>query len=629
MPSAGSGPQNGVADPILASSYNQSEVDYIANLVKNAEKNGHTYQVHENTYEYKPTNISNIEDFGTFDFIVVGGGSGGSVIASRLTEIRNWTVLLIEAGGFGNDETDIPFLSTAIKFSRYNWGFFSTPQRTCCQGMIDQKCSIAQGRGIGGTSLIDDLVYSRGSSIDFDKWAKYVKDERWSYKQVLPYFKKSEKYTHRDRRSPVVNSMHGKKGLLSVSNFLPESPQLQAWLRANKELGYRIADYNAGTGLGSSPAQLCTKDGRRFDDGKAFIRPFINRHNLNVSINSYVTKILIDPMTKTAEGVIFSTLDKKQYRALASKEVILCAGAMNSPLLLMLSGIGPKNHLRSLRIPVIENLEVGSYLKDHPAFEGLIFDSNYTEPVKPVTEYVEEYLRGVGPYTIAASNQGVGFYESSRTKGTGYPDIEILMVPANATNPFSQRKSSFTEQTYADLWEGSNQIQAYRMVVIHLHAQSTGTLRLKSADPYDYPLIDLNLLSDWWWQRDIGTLYEGVQIALNLASTEALRGIGSQLRSGPLKACQNHEYLSKRYWYCALRQLTTNIHRPVSTCPMGPNTRRGDVVDAVGKVHGLKKLRVADASVFPFSLAGHPNAAVVLVAEVISDFIKMEYNGIK
>lgn len=288
-------------------------------------------------------------------------------------------------------------------------------------GMVNFTCPMGRGRGVGGTSLINGLVYSRGSSMDFDRWADEVQDPRWAYKEVLPYFQRTENYIHRDADAPAFYPAHGAGGLLDVDYHLPRSPHLNAFLQANQELGYSVSDYNAGTGLGASPAQINTRNGRTLDAGTAFILPALHRVNLKVMTNSYVTKILINDH-KDARGVIFSH-DNKYFRARVSKEVIVSAGAFQTPQLLMLSGIGPIEHLESLNIPVIQDLEVGSTLRDHAAYYGINFGTNYTEPVLPLEEYVSEFLAGFGPFTSPGNNQGVAFYESQFTRGKCFRKI--------------------------------------------------------------------------------------------------------------------------------------------------------------------------------------------------------------
>ncbi|XP_044253273.1 glucose dehydrogenase [FAD, quinone]-like [Tribolium madens] len=600
----------------------ERKIDYYVRLITKANENAMTYQLPKNAYEYYTK--ARQQKFGTFDFVVIGAGAGGTVVANRLSEIANWNVLLLEAGGYGNDFSDIPNMYFPIQFSHFNWGYNSTPQTTACLGLVNHVCLYPRGKGVGGTTLINGLVYARGHKTDFDKWGEMVGNKRWSYNKVLKYFKKSEDFVYRDYQIPYEPEYHGTGGYLRVENFLYRSPQLDAFLAANQELNLGVVDYNANK-LGASASQLNTHNGERFDGGKAFIHPVLKRPNLKVLTGSYVTKIVIDKTTKVAIGVEF-THNGGYYFVEAKKEVILSAGVFGSAQILMLSGVGPRKHLEEVGIEVIEDLEVGTTLRDNPTFFGLNFGSNYTEPVKPLEDYVVEYLDGVGPLTISGNNQGVGFYESSYTKGTGIPEIELMFIPANATSLLSQRSFGLTDETYEDVWKYANIPQTFIFYVVDLHSKSVGSVRLKSKNPFEYPLIDSRFLSDPE-NRDINTLYEGIQLALKLAQTRPFQAINATLQGGPLRACKKHPYLSKPYWYCALRQLTINLYHPLGTCPMGKSPEKGAVVDANLRVFGIKNLRVADASVFPFALAGHPNAPTVMVGEQLGDLVKCEHKN--
>lgn len=486
--------------------------------------------------------------------------------------------------------------------------------------MVGNRCPLPRGKGIGGSTLINGLVYSRGSPIDYDKWAA-IGNPGWSYEDVLPYFKKSENFNHRDVQAPVDYLVHGEDGYLHVEYHLPRSPQLDAFIQANQEIGVPNADYNSFTGLGASAAQINTLNGRRFDGGKAFVHPILHRKNVHVMTQSYVMRVLFKNH-KEVGGVLFAH-NGRLYRARARKEVILSAGTYQSAQLLMLSGIGPKHHLESVGIPVIADLRVGKFL-DHPTFYGLNFGTNYTEPTRPLAEYVKEYLKGFGPLAAPGNNQGVAFYESSYTKGTGLPDIELMMIPSNATTDLSQRSFNLDDETYQVVWGRNNPSNTFILYVICLHGISEGTIKLKNKNPFEYPQIDTNFLSDPH-NKDINTLYEGVQIGLELASTNAFQKIGTTLQGGPLKQCSQYRYPSKSYWYCALRQMTMDIYHPVGSCRMGPDPRKGAVVDANCRVHGIKNLRVVDGSVMPFTISGHPNAPIVMIAEKVSDLIKTDY----
>lgn len=507
-----------------------------------------------------------------------------------------------------------------VEFTKYNWAFRSTSQTTACLGMEDEVCLLPRGRGVGGSTLINGLVYARGSKLDFDKWAE-IGNPGWSYDDVLPLFKKSEDFHHRDPQMPVDYSVHGTGGLLNVEYHLPRSPHLNVFLRANEIIGNNITDYNAGTGLGASSAQINTKNGVRCDDGKAFVRPVLRRPNLRFLTNSYATKVIIND-NNVAKGVLFAR-NNKLYRATARKEVILAAGAYQSAQLLMLSGIGPRDHLESLGIDVKSDLQVGTFL-DHPTFYGLNFGTNYTEPIKSMSEYVCEYLKGYGPLAAPGNNQGVSFFESSFTRGTGLPDIEIMMIPSNATARLSQRSFNLRDEVYETVWGHEDPSSSFVFYVVCLHALSEGTIRLNSTNPYDYPIIDPRYLSDPH-NKDIDTIYEGIELAFQLVDTEPFRKINTTLQGGPLEACSQYEYRTRDYWYCAIRQVTMDIYHPVGSAKMGPNPDNGDVVNHECKVHGIRNLRVADASVFPFTLAGHPNAPTVVIGEKVSELIKAQY----
>ncbi|KAJ3644462.1 hypothetical protein Zmor_022189 [Zophobas morio] len=337
--------------------YDIATVEYYVQLITDLYKNGETYEWPTNAHEYYSN--TKRQKYGSYDFVVIGAGAGGSVAASRLSEIESWNVLVLEAGVYGDNATDVPDLYTPVRYTNYNWAYNSTPQKTCCLGAQNQICLYPRDRGVGGSTLINGLVYARGYKSDFDRWEKFANDKRWGYDSVLRYFKKSENFVHNDKQAPYDPAYHGTGGYLQVTYHQPQSPQLNAFLEANKELGFEIADYNANK-LGASPVQT----------------------NTNAS-----------------------------------------------------------------------------------------------------------------------------------------------------------------------------------------------------------------------------------------------------LQGSPLRACRKHKNLSESYWYCAIRQVSSNLYHPLGTCPMGTDPINGAVVDSKLKVFGFRNLRIADASVFPSPLAGHPNAPTVMVGEQLEDLVKLTYNG--
>ncbi|KAF2894190.1 hypothetical protein ILUMI_11980 [Ignelater luminosus] len=563
------------------------------------------------SYEYRPIN-ENVTDFGTYDYIVVGAGAAGAVIASRLSEDSNLKILLLEAGSHEDSFTDIPSNMLYSQGLRFNWNYKSVPQTTCCLGMVNNECPYPRGKVLGGSSVLNALMYVRGNKKDFDAWEK-AGNSGWGYKDVLPYFKKSE--------NSQINGdagYHSEGGPLNVEYYRgPYSPIYQAFIDSNIELGRKIVDYNGKQQLGVAITQFNNINGRRDSTAKAFLSLSSSRRNLKIQTNSLATKILIDERRKIAYGVQFSH-SKQLFAAKVSKEVIL------SPQLLMLSGIGPAKHLDKLKIPLIKDLSVGKNFQDHATYYGLLFSSNYSQPVNTLTKDVENFLQNWGPLINTVNTQALAFLQTKLVKISDVPDIELIMVPPLTKSPlrnFIQKAFHYTHETYNAIWAKLPRKSAFTVYLVLLHPKSRGILKLRSSDPYDYPLINLRFLSDPN-NEDIERIYEGIQMTLEIINTTAFKTFEAHLVNVSLPACKIYEYLSKDFWYCHIRQLTMNIYHPIGTCKMGPNPTKGAVVDHDLKVNGIKQLRVADASVIPFTTSGHTSAPTIMIAERLSDMLQ-------
>ncbi|XP_065160744.1 glucose dehydrogenase [FAD, quinone]-like [Atheta coriaria] len=601
---------------------NNTLIDYYENLIDDTISKFDTYTAPVDANEYKGNfydQRARHKDFGEYDFVVIGGGSSGSVVAARLSEVPQWKILLLEAGERENNFTNIPGLYFYSRFTNYNWGYLSVPQRHACQGMIDKRCPFPRGRGLGGTSLINGVIYSRGHRKDFDTWNSYLANGTWSYDHVLPYFKKSE-HTH----IPNVDlHYHGQSGPLPINNHVPVSPQTNAFLEAHQELGMEITDINGAEQIGAALNQLITENGQRVSTARGYLGT--TRSNLDILTGAYVTKILI--RNRRATGVEF-TYQGKKSKVRITKEVILSGGVFGSPLILMHSGIGPLWTLLQHGIPIVRNSPyVGLNLQDHATFYGMIFQSNYTEPIKSRRQYIREYLQGIGPYTIAANLEGISFHETHLSQTSGVPDIELLFVPSNSTGRANQQSFHLTNISYDAIWKHTDPTTTFIVYVVLLRPRSFGYISLKSKDPFDYPLIHPNFLSDRN-NLDIATIFLGVQHVLKLIDTEAFKRINASLIEYTFPACKNTLYLSKEYWYCTIRQITMNVYHPLGTCAM-KDEELGGVVDGELKVYGVGKLRVIDASVIPFSISGHPHASAVMIGEKGADLIKEEYGMLK
>nr|XP_023014616.1 glucose dehydrogenase [FAD, quinone]-like isoform X1 [Leptinotarsa decemlineata] len=596
----------------------ETPVEYYEKLINSRVQEALEYKLPVDAKMYEPTSTVP-KDIGTFDFVVIGAGSTGSVMASRLSEIKQWNVLLLEAGKYPDNFTMIPRYFGAAIFSDYNWGFMSTPQKTACLGAVDHKCAAPRGKGIGGTSLINELVYSRGNSRDYDIWAEIVNDPSWRYLNVLEYFKKSEDFHKNNPNAPADEEYHGKDGYLHTNYHMPPSNFSSIFLKANEQLGYNITDYNGKNQLGATILQINTKEGRRLDQASAFILPVKNRRNLVISSESYVTKIEFNDL-KEATGVIF-TKNNKTYRVKVRNEVILSAGAISSPQILMLSGIGPKRHLEEVGIPIVQDLEVGSTLREH-VFCGVPFSSNTSIASQSLKEQIEDFLKGYGDLTAANPLDAAGWYKTRIEQIRNYPDLEIV-ISSSTPAELGKKFLGWNDETWDSLFNVSIP-NPFTLTPVLLHTHSIGTVRLISKDPYLYPSIDYNMLNDPE-NLDVEALLEGIQLAVNLTRTEAFQRIGATLEVRPFPACREHDFLSKNYWLCFIAQTAMAAYHPVGTCPSGRNPEAGAVVDHQLKVFGVNKLRVIDASVLPFSFSGHPNAICTMIGEKVSDVIKLEY----
>uniref|UniRef100_W4VSE0 8-hydroxygeraniol oxidase n=1 Tax=Phaedon cochleariae TaxID=80249 RepID=W4VSE0_PHACE len=558
-----------------------------------------------------------IHDYGTFDFIIVGGGSAGTLLANRLSEIADWKILLLEAGGPENDFSDIPGLNAFLMFSDMNWGYYGKPQSQACLGMRNNSCVAPRGKVLGGSSVINAKQFVRGNKEDYNLW-EAMGNAGWSYNDVLQYFKKFENY-HIYNADPFY---HGTTGPLDVGYTEP-TIMTEAYIYAMRELGYPWVDFNGKNQIGSSQAILTIKGNKAATGGRAFIDPIIMRRpNLNVTLNAFVTRVLITHGTRRANGVRFIR-NGEIYEARASREVILSAGAYNTPQLLMLSGIGPRSELRRHNISMIEDLPVGRNFQDHPMFIGLVFKTNQSLFNESFEDTILGYLNSHRPLTTSFNIDSLGFINVNDSKST-VPDIEhMVMAPPGWNSPaIISRVQNLNEETLAAYFREYNPHTDLVFLTVLLHEKSRGSVTLRSNNPRDFPIIDYNYLTDRNGY-DIDTFYKGIEHTLKLLETDAFKAINASVIS-VVAGCDEHAQFSRDYWYCAIRQLITTVYHPVGTTRMG-NSRHNSVVSNKLIVHGMENLRVVDAGVMPEIPSGNVLAATYMIAEKISDDIKLHY----
>ncbi|KAI4478399.1 hypothetical protein M0804_012053 [Polistes exclamans] len=564
-----------------------------------------------------------------YDFIVVGGGSAGAVVASRLSEVSNWNVLLLEAGGNENEITDVPMFASYIQLTELDWKYKTIPSNSSayCLAMKEGKCNWPRGKVLGGSSVLNGMIYLRGNRKDYDNWAK-MGNTGWSYDEVLPYFLKSE-----DNRIPSLEKSpyHKKGGYLTVDEFRWKSSFLDPILQGAEELGYKNQDINGENQTGFMRTQATVRNGKRCSSAKAFLRPLWNRPNLHIALNAQVLKVLVNAR-KQATGVQFIRDGLKQT-IWVKKEIILSAGSINSPQLLMLSGIGPKEHLKELNIPVISDLRVGDNLQDHVSFHGLFLTVNEsTTPEREQLTTLTKFLNYIiyKNDSLTSGINAVAFVNTKYADPSGeYPDIQFhfsFLSKSNGFDKYSKNNFGFKDTIYETAGKLLKNVTGWIILPTLLKPKSSGWIRLKTKDPLAHPVINPNYLAH---KEDINVLIEGINIVMSLSNTTAVKKSGLELYSIQLPGCQQFLFNTYNYWECLIRHYTFTIYHPTGTCKMGPKKNSTAVVDPRLRVYGVKGLRVIDASIMPIIVNGNTNAPTIMIAEKGSDIIKQDWNVLK
>ncbi|XP_067139595.1 glucose dehydrogenase [FAD, quinone]-like [Centruroides vittatus] len=557
-----------------------------------------------------------------YDYIIVGGGSAGAVLANRLSEDKDVTVLLLEAGTNENYVTDIPVLAAFLQLSPLDWGYETVTQEASCFGLYERKSRWPRGKVLGGSSVLNYMLYVRGNRYDYDIWAANGATG-WSWKDVYPYFLKSE-----DNRDPSVvrNGFHNTGGYLTVSTPPYATPLAQAFVDAGIAMGYHNVDPNGAFQTGFTIPQGTLRRGARCSTAKAFLRPAKKRKNLHIVTQAFVTKIHFDKW-KRARAVEFDRVGLTHI--IKSRiEIIVSAGAINSPQLLMLSGIGPKHHLKEMGIPVIADLPVGYNLQDHIYPGGVHFLVD--EPVSAVQSRIfnlydiTKYLTfGKGPLTMLGGLEGLGFINTKyANRSIDFPDIEIHFISGSPSSDGGQtfhRVQGITDELWDKLFRPFLFWDTFSFYPVLLRPKSRGFLKLRSKDPYEYPHIDPRYLTH---PDDINVMVDSMKFSLKLGESKPFKAYGSRIFPVKFPGCEHFKMLSDEYLACVARVYTCTIYHPVGTCKMGAAHDPTAVVDLELRVKGVYGLRVVDASIMPTIISGNTNAPTIMIAEKASDMIK-------
>ncbi|CAN7984864.1 unnamed protein product, partial [Ixodes hexagonus] len=555
----------------------------------------------------------------------VGGGSAGALLANRLSSRPELRVLLIEAGAVENTLTDVPLMATLNLRGPLDWDYWTEPQRNACLALKDKKSPWPRGKVLGGCSAINFMLYVRGNAQDYDLWSLNHGAQGWDSESILPFFKKFEAQTN---AALAASGDYGTTGEMTLSSAESNTELARAFLAAGKELGYDTIDYNQRQQIGFSVFQTTTHKGARLSSASAFLKPVAGptgRKNLHVALSSRVTKVVFDG--KRATGVQF--LRNGISRSVsATREVILSAGVIGSPHLLLLSGVGPKEQLREFKIPVVADLAgVGENLMEHVYAGGVsaTVSRKLDIDITPFAGPLLYYTQNKGPWTIPGGVETVAFVKTEvANKSLNVPDVEIVLFSMSPASEEGERfmldigldpGASFS--VYNEYYLPLRDTHGYNLAPILLHPKSRGVLRLRSANPEDPPLIDPRYLSH---PDDIKVIVEGIKVAMRIADTESFRALGSKMWPRHFPGCEHHVLWSDTYLECLARQFTTALWHPAGTCKMGVGPQA--VVDSRLRVlGGVKNLRVVDASIMPEHVSGHLNAPAMMIGEKAAHMI--------
>ncbi|WP_327143044.1 GMC family oxidoreductase [Nocardia sp. NBC_01327] len=520
----------------------------------------------------------------TVDFIVVGAGSAGAAVAARLSEKHGVSVAVIEAGSTDRDKfIHIPAGFAELFEGENDWNYRTTPQPE----LADRQVYWPRGKVLGGSSSMNAMMWVRGFAADYDEWAEYG-GPGWSFEQVLPYFQRMETV------EGATEAGEGVDGPLHISRQRSPRPLTQQYLNAAAEAGYPVERANLDAPQGFTETMVNQKRGARWSTADAYLRPALQKHqDLTIVTDAHVTRVLFEG--KRAVGVEYRVGEEiKQLHA--KREVVLSGGAINTPQLLMLSGIGDADQLQSHGIPVLHhNSEVGRNLRDHLAAPivyrtkaGSLYGAD-----KSIAELANYFVRRRGQLT---SNVGEAYGFVRSHPDVGLPDLELIFAPA----------------PYIGEGLGDPDGHALTFAAILLKPLSTGSITLASADPFAAPLIDPNYCAEF---SDRTALLNGLRTCLEIAAQPALKEHIGELMQPVLPADTPIEDVLRR----CLEHHSHTLYHPVGTCRM--STDHTGVVDPELRVHGIEGLRIADTSVMPIITRGHTHAPAVLIGEKAAGII--------